>query len=149
MSTITVKNGQSATPVTLEQQRAQFAWNNSSRLKETLPGNKSFKDFATLAKAAPALIMNNGLMQTLAYYQDKGTDERGQPKRGEEHILALSDILQRWVGPRVFGIGSTQQPPGFKQMMQELLTADAQKYRQATEEALLILRWIRQFAAAL
>lgn len=153
MNTLSLKNKHipadtpPAKPATLEQQRAQFAWDNASMLKETLPSN--FKDFATLAKGAPALIMNNGLMQTLAYYQDKGTDERGQPKRGQEHILALSDILQRWVGPRALGIGTPKQAPGFKQTMEKLLTSDAHQYRQATDEALLILRWIRQFAAAL
>ena len=31
----------------------------------------------------------------------------------------------------------------------KLLNADSAHYRQATEEALLLLRWIRQFAAAL
>lgn len=29
------------------------------------------EEYRNLAKAAPALIMNNGLMQTLAFYQDE------------------------------------------------------------------------------
>ena len=34
-------------------------------------------------------------------------------------------------------------------MMEDLLRAQPDQYRRATDEALLILRWIRQFAAAL
>ena len=131
MSTITAKNGKPATPVTLEQQRAQFAWECAQEGTQ-LAGD----EYRNLAKAAPALIMNNGLMQTLAFYQDKNKD----------HHRALAAQLRRWITQRTGGNG---QDPGFQQMMRELLTADAQKYRQATDEALLILRWIRQFAAAL
>lgn len=134
-------------PVTLEQQRGQFAWDNSSRAKTHL--RDGFKDFVTTAKAAPALIMNNGLMQTLAYYQEKGTDDRGQPKRGQEHNIVVSDTLRRWIGPKVFNLGNATQDPGFQSMMQALLSATPADYRRATDEALLILRWIRQFAAAL
>ena len=134
-------------PVTLEQQRAQFTWDNATRAKVHLVDG--FGDFVNTAKAAPALIMNNGLMQTLAYYQAKGLDDRGQPKKGQEHNIALSDTLQRWIGPRVFGKGSATQAPGFNAMMEDLLRAQPDQYRRATDEALLILRWIRQFAAAL
>lgn len=68
-------------PVTLEQQRAQFAWDNATRAKVHLANG--FGDFINTAKAAPALIMNNGLMQTLAYYQAKGLDDRGNRKRAK------------------------------------------------------------------
>ena len=45
-------------PVTLEQQRALFAWDNATRAKLHLANG--FGDFVNTAKAAPALIMNNG-----------------------------------------------------------------------------------------
>ncbi len=116
---------------TLEQQRAQFAWEHA-RNGVSANGN----EYRNLAKAAPALIMNNGLMQTLAYYQDK--DQR--------HHRDLSAHLRRWLMKRA---GGNDQDPGFEQMMQILLHAQPDQYRQATDEALLILRWIRQFASAL
>lgn len=131
MSTITVKNGQSATPVTLEQQRAQFAWQCAQEGIQI-----ASDEYRNLAKAAPALIMNNGLMQTLAFYQSKDKD----------HHRALAAHLRRWIMQRAGGNG---QDPGFQSMMVVLLRAHPDQYRQATEEALLILRWIRQFAAAL
>lgn len=117
--------------MTLEQQRSQAAW---SMAQEGVALAAS--DYVNLAKAAPALIMNNGLMQTLAFYEDKGKPQH----------KALAAHLRRWVFRRA---GGKDQDPGFQLMMQALLGAGSAEYRQATEESLLLLRWIRQFAAAL
>ena len=139
MSTITLKNRQPSTakpatpaaPVTLEQKRAQFAW-DFAKEGTALAGD----EYRNLAKAAPALIMNNGLMQTLAFYQDKNKPQH----------QALARHLRCWIMKPAGGNG---QDPGFQPKMEELLRADPDNYRHATDEALLILRWIRQFAAAL
>lgn len=117
--------------VTLEQQRAQFAWDCAKA--GTADAGEEYRN---LAKAAPALIMNNGLMQTLAFYEDKG----------KSHHKTLASHLRCWIMRRAGGNG---QDPGFQPMMKVLLDAQPGQYRQATDEALLILRWIRQFAAAL
>lgn len=121
------KTEERAMPSTLDQQRAAYAW-------ERVQGCNS--DYTNLAKAAPALIMSNGLMQTLAYYQDKGN----------VHHNALSRHLREWLKHRF-----PHQFDGddYGNIMQGLFnTAHAQFYRQATEETLALLRWIRQFAAA-
>ena len=115
--------------MTLEQQRADAAWRFA---QEGVALSDQYKD---LAKATPALIMNNGLMQTLAFFEDKG----------KAHHLTLATHLRRWVMTRA---GGTDKDIGFRPFMEILLKADSQQYRQATEEALLILRWLRQFAAA-
>ncbi len=120
-----------AKPATLEQQRAQFAWQCAQEGVQVAGA-----EYRNLAKAAPALIMNNGLMQTLAFYQDKGKPQH----------LTLAAHLRRWIMQRAGGNG---QDPGFQPMMEVLLRTQPDQYRQATDEALLILRWIRQFAAAL
>lgn len=116
--------------MTLEQQRAQFAWTVTQE-GCALAG----KEYTNLAKAAPALIMNNGLMQTLAFYQDKD----------KAHHKALAGHLRRWIMQRA---GGSDKDPGFQTLMGVLLNADTAQYRQATDEALRLLRWIRQFAAA-
>lgn len=116
---------------TLEQLRSQTAW---AMAQEGVVAAE--KKYVNLAKAAPALIMNNGLMQTLAFLESKG----------ERHHQILGQQLRRWVFQRA---GGQNQDPGFQPMIQALLNADAAHYHQATEEALLLLRWIRQFAAAL
>ena len=48
---------------TLEQRRAQDAWKRCEGCD---------KDYANLAKALPALIMNSGLMQVMAFLHEKG-----------------------------------------------------------------------------
>ena len=117
--------------MTLEQKRSQAAW---AMAQEGIALAAS--EYTNLAKAAPALIMNNGLMQTLAFYEDKG----------KQHHKALAAHLRRWIIARA---GGADKDPGFAPLMSILLQADSPTYRQATEEALLLLRWIRQFAAAL
>lgn len=116
--------GHSAPAGSLEQQRAKFAW-------ERVQGCS--KDYTNLAKAAPALIMNNGLMQALAFYQSKG----------KAHHLALNRHLCEWLRQR----GIVQQAE-FASVMTALHGADAAIFRRATEETLALLKWIRQFAAA-
>lgn len=117
--------------MTLEQKRSQAAWAMSQEGIALAAG-----EYTNLAKAAPALIMNNGLMQTLAFYEDKG----------KENHRALAGHLRRWIMVRA---GGADKDPGFVPLMSILLQADSATYRQATEESLLLLRWIRQFAAAL
>lgn len=138
--------------MTLEQQRADAAWRFA---QEGVALSDQYKD---LAKATPALIMNNGLMQTLAFFEHKGkahhltlaTTHPGEVKqriedKGKAHYLTLATHLRRWVMTRA---GGTDKDIGFRPFMEILLKADSQQYRQATEEALLLLRWLRQFAAA-
>ncbi len=117
--------------MTLEQKRSQAAW---AMAQEGIALAAS--EYTNLAKAAPALIMNNGLMQTLAFYEYK---EKANHK-------ALAGHLRRWIMLRA---GGADKDPGFSPLMSILLQADSPTYRQATEESLLLLRWIRQFAAAL
>ena len=50
---------------TLDQQRAAYAW-------ISVQGCNS--DYVNLSKGAGALIMSNGLMATLAFYESKGKD---------------------------------------------------------------------------
>lgn len=119
------------TMVTLEQKRAQYAW----QYAESGIGACSDK-YRNLAKAAPALIMNNGLMQTLAFLNSKN----------ERHHQALAEHIRRWLSVKS---GGPDRDVGFEAGMKAMLDFAPDQYRQATDEALLILRWIRQFAAAL
>ena len=124
-------------PSTLDQQRAAYAW----ECVQNIP-----KDYDKLAKAAPALIMNNGLMQTLAFYQNKGKTQEGVMDR----YHALNAHLMRWLGRR-FGGGNnfpSEQNASFNTVMPALYGAQSEVFRRATEETLALLRWIRQFAAA-
>lgn len=110
---------------TLEQQRAQDAWEKSQRYA---------KDHVNFAKGLPALIMNSGLMQVLAFCHEKG---------GAQETVATD--LRQWLARR-FAIA--QQDPGFEAFMQQLLQADPRLYRAITAEAFAWLKWLRQMASA-
>ncbi len=114
----------------LDQRRAAFAW---QRVAEHA-GAGGFGDYVNLAKAAPALVMGNGLMQALAFYRSKG----------KGHHERLLEDLCRWLAERRLAPGGE-----FAQAMDALLKSDPAQYRAATEECLALLRWVRQFAAAL
>ena len=111
-------------PLSLDQRRAAYAW-------QCVQDHGS-DDYARLAKAAPALIMNNGLMQTLAFYQSKQ----------DQHRLLLQDILH-WLHHCQF-----LQSQDYAAAMNELHGMATSDYRLASMEALEILKWIRQLASA-
>jgi len=110
----------------LDQERAAFAW------KCALDG-KSDK-YVNLAKSAPALIMQNGLMQTLAFLEGKGKDE---------HKAIVRHIVE-WLRDR-----QIVDRADFGAAMAQLHGGESDRYMRATDEALEILRWIRQFAPAI
>lgn len=111
---------------TLEQQRAQDAWGKASDGIE-----QHGKDYVNDTKGLPALIMNSGLMQTMAYLQDKG---------GRHHTLATH--LRSWLKDRF------QTPRDFAPFMQHLMRAKPQEFQAITAEALAWLKWLRHMAAA-
>ncbi|HHW78300.1 MAG TPA: type III-B CRISPR module-associated protein Cmr5 [Xanthomonadaceae bacterium] len=135
-ATITLKSKAPVKSTSLDQQRAAYAW----ECVQSIP-----KDYDKLAKAAPALIMNNGLMQALAFYQDKGETKEGVMDR----YHALNIHLMRWLGRQFSGNDfPSEQDASFNTVMPALYNAQPELFRRATEETLALLRWIRQFAAA-
>jgi CRISPR-associated protein Cmr5 len=111
----------------LEQQRAQDAWDKSARDNY----NDKHRNFA---KGMPALIMNSGLMQVLAFCQEKGG----------EHAAIATD-LRLWLNKRFNG---GERDPGFEPFMQMLMKAEPRDYQMYTAEALAWLKWLRQMASA-
>ncbi len=121
---------------TLDQQRAAFAWTCASAGMST-PYSKEYK---ALAKGAPALIMASGLMPTLAFWNGK--------KQDAHHTLL--DQVTRWVAERIWSqhLAAGQGLQTFSPFMEGLAVANSQTYLRATDEALEILKWIRQFVDA-
>jgi CRISPR-associated protein Cmr5 len=110
---------------TLEQQRAQDAWEKCAAYT---------KEHVNITKGLPALIMNSGLMQVLAFCHEKG----GANEQVAQHLRA-------WLGKRFNGI---DRDPGFELLMQSLMKAKPGEYQAITAEAFAWLRWMRQMAAA-
>lgn len=115
---------------TLEQQRAADAWRCANGCQPA---------YTRLAKGLPALIMNSGLMQTIAFLEEKGQKSHNEPH------ARLGEDLRQWLSrrfPRLF-TGADFQP-----FMQALLESEPRAFQQITAEALAWLRWLRQIAPA-
>ncbi len=117
---------------TKDQERAAYAWKVAQGCE---------KNYASLAKGAGALIMSNGLMATLAYYEDKSKNSKGEYVPEKKHHKELLNHITSWV--------FTQGNSGvdFVKAMNEFHNMESQNYRNVTQEALDLLRWIRQFAS--
>lgn len=118
----------------LEQKRAAYAWG-------CVQGVSS--EYVNLAKAAPSLIMSNGLMQTLAFFKSKDKDKDKDP-----HAALLGHVLRWLIRPEAACSFLTSSD--FSHAMAQLAAPNvsSEQYLHATREALAILKWIRQFAAA-
>jgi CRISPR-associated protein Cmr5 len=116
--------------LTLEQQRAADAWNCAQ-------GKGS--EYVNLAKGLPALIINSGVLQVLAFLNEKGK------KESQKHCAVLGEQLRNWLSKR-FG---TDLPADFPGFMNALMNSDSRKFQAITIESLAWLRWVRQIAPAI
>jgi CRISPR-associated protein Cmr5 len=110
---------------TLEQERAQDAWEKCAAYT---------KEHVNIAKGLPALIMNSGLMQVLAFCHEKGDANE-----------TVARHLRIWLNSRFNG---ANHDPGFDTFMQALMGTRPSDYQAITAEAFAWLRWMRQMAAA-
>ncbi len=109
--------------ITLEQQRAQDTWNKCEGYT---------REQVNLVKGLPALIMNSGLIQVIAFLEQKSPDHR-----------KVSVDLRDWLSTRFQGL-----PVKFSEFMNWILEVDSQKYQAITTESMAWLRWMRQMATA-
>ncbi len=114
---------------TLEQQRARDAWEKSG-----LGVDRHRKDYVNLSKSLPALVMNSGLMQVMAFLHQKG----------EGVYQTVAADLREWLHKRF----ENDVPAGFEPFMEAMLNTDARTYQAVTVEAFAWLKWLRQMAAA-
>ena len=110
---------------TLEQQRAQDAWKVCQLFN---------REHVRVAKSLPALIMNSGLMQTLAFLHEKG----GAHEELAEH-------LRHWLARRYPNVLKNRS---FETSMEGLFNAKPLEYRQINAEAFAWLKWVRRLAEA-
>lgn len=115
---------------TLEQQRASHAWEKCQGCDD---------EYAKLAKGLPALIMNSGLMQVMAFLHEKGS------KSSQEHCRIMGTHLREWLRQRY---PDKIEGDDFSQFMQSMLKSSPTDFREITTEAFAWLRWMRQMAPA-
>ncbi len=116
---------------TLEQQRAQDAWDKCAVYT---------KEHVNIAKGLPALIMNSGLMEVLAFCHEKGK------KESQRHNEDVARDMRVWLQGRFPQLISSAD---FEPFMQSLMKIEKPgDYQTITAEAFAWLRWLRQMAAA-
>jgi len=115
---------------TKEQQRAAKAWEYVAAVK-----GQSFEGkYGGWVKKLPALVLTNGLGQTLAFLRAKGKGKVNAPQ-------TLYNHLSEWVMGEV--------APGQQDSLLEwLMQKDSATYRRATTEALAFIVWLKRFAEA-
>ncbi len=111
----------------LEQDRAAFAWAAVKAVKD-----KNFeKDYKSLVKKVPVLIMTNGLGNTLGYLKSKG----------KKHHEELIGNINRWATKREFGGDD---------ILEWIIDGGTSSFQvmQASREVLCMLNWLKRFATA-
>ncbi|MDH2431443.1 type III-B CRISPR module-associated protein Cmr5 [Pokkaliibacter sp. MBI-7] len=149
------------TPIKLDTDQAPsaFAWQQVCKhYAESEAKDGDFGSYANLCKAVPALIMSNGLMQTLAFLQSKYKE--AQPKNdSEEELRKAKEKNARtrhhsWLLEDVFKClsllpaATPLTSKSYQAAMNSLVNQKSLEYRMATEQAMATLRWLRQFASA-
>jgi len=112
--------------MTTEQRRAAHAW---QKAREGVRDHH--KDYVNDAKGLPALIMNSGLMQVMAFLHQKG---------GRHDLLAAH--LRDWLHQQC------KTPREFEDFMKHLYCAKTREFQAITAEAFAWLKWLRQLAPA-
>lgn len=94
-------------------------------------------DSGSVAKKVPSLIINNGLLATAAFAQEKGQEKKGYAQVFEHIINHLADKRVGLLSPDVKTLG------GF---IEFLAGIEADKYRLIVAETMAYLNYLRRFA---
>lgn len=127
-----------ATPArTLEQDRAVYALEVVRRhLDRGDPAR-----YATLVRGLPAMVLQNGFGQALAYLLADAEGDAKKPSR------SFYDELQDWlVGDSVAGRRERVYPSG--DLITALMAGSRAQYQRAQRSAVDLLSWMRKFADA-
>lgn len=125
----------------LQQERASSAWNHVQQMERAGYEGK----YGSLVKKLPAMILSDGLAQTLAFLRAKGkmdgnTSERELSDEAKAHRAAYQH-LSSWVCGRLNAGQNTH-------LLRWVLDHPSGDYRRAATEALAYLHWLKRFVEA-
>lgn len=120
---------------TLEQKRAAFAWQKVQAVKN-MEGKTPAK-VAMYLRRLPAMIMVNGLGQSLAFLLADAENHRDRPS------YVTFDLLAEWLVDerKLF-------PQPRQHLFSQLVQGDRAQYQQAQEETWALLNWLKKLADA-
>ncbi len=129
---------------TLAQQRAEFALN---RVLQSMGRVTDKEKFASFVAGAPAMILQNGFGQTLAFWLAKGTKD-DRIIDNDKHVI-LFDVVKDWLSLKEKDIrnnfASSRERVG---LMREISEMPQNQYLSAQSETLSLLEWVKRFANA-
>lgn len=117
---------------TLDQRRAEHAWDTINKAKN----QKNAADVKGAIMGLPAQIIGSGLGPALAFLHAKGK------------VKNLLEAIGDWVLCERFGRYREERPPAADALLKEFAQGDAAFLRQATDETLAYLQWLKRFAEA-
>jgi len=119
---------------TLQQERAAKAWEKVQEIEQG--GNKGFqKEYGSLVRGLPAMILQNGLAQSVAFLSAKGGTNLA-----EVHSVVLRHLTE--------GVRTRLAIPEAQEMLPWLLNQSTPRYRLAASESLAFLHWLKRFVEA-
>lgn len=121
----------------LEQKRASFALEAVRRAEKS-----GMLKYGVLVHRLPAMILTNGLGQSMAFLL-ANVGSNGGEGGGGDSFRAVYDDLARWLVQerRLFGNRNGD-------LIELLIESDRDVYFRAQEEVLCLLNWLKKFAAA-
>jgi len=121
---------------TLGQERAQYCL---QKLRELRCDRAEFKP---LTAGLPAMILQNGFGQTLAFLISKEKNKEQKEQNRDKHRTAF-DIITEWLIARK--LIRQEQPSNILKQISEM---EQSKYLQAQKETLAMLEWLKRYANA-
>jgi len=120
---------------TLEQERAHYAW---TRVKAVNEGDKgTANDVAMYLKGMPAMVLSNGLGQSLAFMLSKA-----KGNQADAHYIVY-DMIAEWLVDKRNVYGGSKA-----ELMLAIIEGDRAIYQQAQGETWALLVWLKKFADA-
>ncbi len=109
---------------TLEQKRARYAW-------QCVLERRDIYSQRGIVKGLPLLLFNGGLIQSLAYLHSK------------EEYKAIGDDVIKWLHKRFPQDISSDSD--YSRFMEQITKLDSPTFQLVTQEAVALLKWLRQF----
>ena len=102
----------------LFKKKAEFAYNCVLEVKQA-------KEYKSIVKSFPVMVMTNGLIQALAYVKDKNKD--------------FFNHLEKWLKEK------SQFSLGDNDVIKKLIEEGEEEYRFHTDEILSLANWFKRF----
>lgn len=94
----------------------------------------------------PALIVNNGLMATLAFATEKREKDKGQIVLAREKMKQIMDCVAAHLSDSKVGIDVLNGCVDAEGLLAKLATVSFYELQKATDEALQYLSYLKRFA---